>query len=369
MDFYTYVVDSDLKLNDWLNNTPGNDYTHVYIAPGRWKLDYDRVPRQSEWYLVEYPLLDTIGTKTIEGVSGSVICDDDYEGYLKSGVNLFNYNTLNYTNYIKGITVELNHVESYSGGYIFRKCANVYDCNIINLCHSNDDSNTIRSCEIFFSECINIHDNFIKFGTTSTYSGQYGSFSIFENCVNITNCIVEYIQDSDNVYVTSDDGYNYYFDNCKNIYNVIFYTDSPTEKLKLNGMLEFSVNHSCNLMHVINKTDYVTDSDYGQYAGINNNGIDNVYECSARKSFDEYSTGISHCMGLDKYSDSETIPSPIIGGFWRKTIYSGDAPHSSSWPRYSNANHVHTSSQTVSQYAALNTADGGYNNFKIEYTQ
>ena len=165
MDFYTYVVDSDLKLNDWLNNTPGNDYTHVYIAPGRWKLDYDRVPRQSEWYLVEYPLLDTIGTKTIEGVSGSVICDDDYEGYLKSGVNLFNYNTLNYTNYIKGITVELNHVESYSGGYIFRKCANVYDCNIINLCHSNDDSNTIRSCEIFFSECINIHDNFIKFGS------------------------------------------------------------------------------------------------------------------------------------------------------------------------------------------------------------
>ena len=50
----TYVVDSQAKFTDWVNNASGNDYTHVYIASGT--------------YTSSTPLnLTTTGTKTIQG--------------------------------------------------------------------------------------------------------------------------------------------------------------------------------------------------------------------------------------------------------------------------------------------------------------
>lgn len=63
MSGYTYVVDSDQALLDWANNVGGNDYTHVLVKRGTWKMS-EQVPGIN---------LTQAGTKTVTGEPGNKI--------------------------------------------------------------------------------------------------------------------------------------------------------------------------------------------------------------------------------------------------------------------------------------------------------
>lgn len=70
---YTYIVDSDQKLRDWANNVSGNDYRHVLIKSGQWKLT-------ASSFTLGYAInLTKTLTWTVDGEVGSEIIITNYQ--------------------------------------------------------------------------------------------------------------------------------------------------------------------------------------------------------------------------------------------------------------------------------------------------
>ena len=191
----TYVVDSDLKLTNWLHNVSGNDYTHVYIAPGRWKVDHD------DYTLVQK--LDTIGTKTIEGADGSVICDDDSE-YVNSDdendYSLLSYNTLPTTKdyWIKGLHIEFRKF-TYSYEGIIQKCANISNCYFYKVTDKVAEIGTGIGPGVTLKHCYNISNCTFISGFESTAVGTAGDCEMVSSCSFIYNCTAFIKFESSNV--------------------------------------------------------------------------------------------------------------------------------------------------------------------------
>jgi hypothetical protein len=103
---FTYLVDSDAALAAWANNTAGNDYTSVLIAPGTWISGAE-------------VNLTNAGTKVVVGMPGSKLSFTSAYG--------LRYTSRPTTNdyRMEGVNVEINNGSSVYG---FANCANLTLC-------------------------------------------------------------------------------------------------------------------------------------------------------------------------------------------------------------------------------------------------
>lgn len=283
---YTYIVDSDQALNNWLHGISGNDYTHVFIAPGRWSIDYAQV--ETIKYLDDV----SIGTKTITGVPGSVICDDDNDYTdLYDGFAILKYQTLPTKDYfIKGITFEFKKVMVYnsSDGYftILSKCINIINCNILSI-------STRPSCSAPIAcayACTNISNCTFSTGYASTVTGGQGHIDAVQNCINIYNCIFNIINEAQNDASPSDNSFTF-VSGCINIYNCVMFGELDSKLTRDSMPSGFWGCKNINNVIVYNAADY--GDSIGMCAQVNN--------CIALFFGDN--TAMSHCCGytIDQY--------------------------------------------------------------------
>ena len=138
----TYIIDDDNKLNDWLINKFGNDYTYVFIKKGNYIVE-DSANIKS---------LDAIGTKVIAGEYPTI----NYNG----NKTLFNIEEDSVPIFINNTIVKTGVAAA------FNNCKNIYNC----IATSND---------ITFNNCKNIYN-------CEGISVNEGS--CFNNCIGLYNC-------------------------------------------------------------------------------------------------------------------------------------------------------------------------------------
>ena len=216
---YTYVVDSSEALNNWLHGVSGNDYTRVYITPGRHVIDYtalDQIKRMDS---------ADIGTVTIEGAVGAVICDDDqadlYDTY--NDYYLIRYTNRNKTGYIKNVTFDIRH---YGPTVLVRNCDNITNCKFNALYGLALSSPTdLQRAETWcIEESDNVNNCICHYGYLSTAAvSNVGYKRVFSNCKNVIGCTVYVHGESDQTDPTSEDGEFCAFSDCIRVVNCTVY--------------------------------------------------------------------------------------------------------------------------------------------------
>ena len=215
----TYVVDSNTALMNWLTGVSGNDYTHVYIAPGRWSIDYSSI--DSKKHLDDV----SIGTKTIDGAPGSVICDDNND-YFDTADHEFG-GILGYTTqptkdcYIKNVSFEFSKALTYTpsdGEFsILYNCINIINCNV-SAVQTHSTGSAPLACAW---KCINIFNCTFSTGYSSAVVSGQNHIDSIAYCKNIANCIFNIINDAQN-YADEDSSF-YFVDSCANISDCVVY--------------------------------------------------------------------------------------------------------------------------------------------------
>jgi hypothetical protein len=237
---YTYVVNSDQTLRDWLTGVPGNDYTTVYIAEGAYTLTF---LTQNEG-----KRLNEVGTKGIIGAKGSKIyitdvgptayglfsymVQPDYNdtayfitgltiikhpriGTLTIGVTCF-HNCVNISNCIID-TIQTDN--SIFLGIVFALCKNIASCKINNqfmcdgmnifyasdyitdcVCTGKYDPINTASVMAFYMTCTNIKNCTSTFYIKPT-TLHFASIRIYINCTNLINCTTTINTDAADVVV------------------------------------------------------------------------------------------------------------------------------------------------------------------------
>lgn len=184
---FTYIVDSDVKLANWLNGVPGNDYSSVLVKTGTW--NYNGIP---------LPLDDnSINTKKIIGEYNSVIHisadgdNDDVVG-LKNGEYIYNiilsvsntgtssametYGFVSCDNLTNcSVVIDVNEVNSRVYGYY--RCHKLLDCN----------ANTTGVLSVCFDECEELNRCEANADTYETIQGATGSMC-FSLCRRLNYC-------------------------------------------------------------------------------------------------------------------------------------------------------------------------------------
>lgn len=247
---FTYIVDSNAKLNAWVDNVGGNNYSRVLIKSGNW--NYSGIG------VSEFNLTAT-QTYYVEGENGSSISLTEMS---------MKYTTLNYSTSMYNVTVSNYASDSFP---TFLKCANMYNC--IGLCFSNcinmyGCKNTTTVPYITFNTCSNLIKT-LAFGTTGYSScsniccGSFNSMSsgtfngylncsniskskailstgtqtqtAFSGCTNISQCYTSVASDTSTTTI-----YGYY--NCKNINEskVEFLSGNINNKTGFNGCTQIS---------------------------------------------------------------------------------------------------------------------------------
>lgn len=174
----TFVVDNNTALAEWVNNTAGNDYTHVLIKPG-------------SFFINKTIDLELTGTKTIVGMAGNKI---RVAGETMVGVK--GSNILNNDCFIMGLNVE---VTEGKGVIAFQSCNHLLKCSGIIRCTSLDKFAAFYQCN-YLSHCLafctshgtgayaysgcKYLDNCYGYTQTTTGHGSY----CFDNCSSLNNC-------------------------------------------------------------------------------------------------------------------------------------------------------------------------------------
>lgn len=295
----TYVVDSSQKLNNWLHGVVGNDYTHVYIAPGRHVLDYTQAST------VKYLDDVSIGTKTITGAPGSVICDDT-NTHSEDETHKFTHGVFGYQTrptkdcFIKGLTIEISKYcgdispSSETGrSYIFFNCINITECNItaVGTYDKGETGDTMGNGAplSIAAQCINISKCSFSTGYTSADGDEQGAIFAIHSCDNIDSCFFNIINES--THERGDDDTCFTFiGSCNNISNCVADISNMSYALGASP----SMFYACyNLTNIFVKSDDI------DYAGID--GCGQVTNCIAKYFEDCYA--MSHCCS---YSISQS---------------------------------------------------------------
>ena len=245
----TYVIDSSQALTNWITDAAGNDYTHIYIAPGRHVIDYTLFTVDPETGENSVKMLDSVNvdyehetatlvrrTKTIIGAPGAIICDDGQTDLTDSNVTQSNYLFQYEYSYadgeaqvqgyvatdecsIKNVTFELKHSGIGILLYGFRhienctfkvaldtvvsdvyteiprlptlaqRCTNIINCNTTYGCGPNANFNLVFA-EAFLG-CNNI-SNCDSFILVISHNVKYThELKIYDSCSNINNCNVD----------------------------------------------------------------------------------------------------------------------------------------------------------------------------------
>ena len=184
---FTYIVDSDVKLANWLNGVSGNDYSSVLVKTGTW--NYNGIPLSLDD--------NSVNTKKITGEYNSVIHisadgnNDDVVG-LKNGEHIYN---------IK-LFVSNTGTSSAMKTYGFVSCDNLTNCSVIidvdevnsrvygyYRCHKLLDCNayTTGVLSVCFDECEELSRCEATANTYETIQGATGSMC-FSLCRRLNYC-------------------------------------------------------------------------------------------------------------------------------------------------------------------------------------
>ena len=328
---YTYVVDSSEALMDWLTNAEGNDYTYVYIAPGRHVIDYTQLPN-----LV--PLQDGRDPETfedlpartlaIEGAPGAVICDDGQTDILPNGeirITLLSYsngsyNMINKDYSIKNVTFDIAHYGVRTLLYGFHRVVNC-DFNLVN--------NTVVPDSVYedyegtvicgaAADCFNIINCTCTFGFSETAQAKtyYGS-SAFSGCFTISNFYGQFETYSE------DDTITYYdmicmFDHCTALTDCVVFGGSVTVQREDDYSIGINAFHHCYMMSHCVSNGTCTDTDGNTLAKVTE--CKDLVSCYADR-FD-YCTKVIMCCKVD----TAAVPSftPRLGAYFNE-CYVDDA--------------------------------------------
>lgn len=291
----TYVVDSSQKLNDWLTGVAGNDYTHVFIAPGRHVLDYTQAST------VKYLDDVSIGTKTITGAPGSVICDDinthSEDETHKFAHGLFGYQTRPKKEcYIKNVTIEISKYcgdisPSYETGrsYLFYNCINIIGCNITAIGTYTKDNEGATMGDgappSIAARCVNIRNCYFNTGYSSADHHDQGTINAIAQCNDIDSCIFDITDES--TYDRGDDDTSFsYVYSCVNISNCISYGTVSSHL----GASPDIFNSCRNMTNII----VYDDNDPGDYSTVNLC----INLCNVISKYFDNCKAMSHCCGF-----------------------------------------------------------------------
>ena len=234
---YTYIIDSNQKLEDWANdvnpyddelNPTGNDYSYILIKKGIYEINTALEGGTGAAPLVVIDISNG-RTKKIVGEDDSKIVinniseSNTYLAVIKgivTGTSSDDISSNNSENYeIRNVYIEKGEVASKCYVKAFYKCINVFNCSSTTLSGTNNN---------IFELCININNCIIGLSNQNVAQckiiNNCKSKGYFGNCNNLNNCI-------------ADNGYNYckYLNNCISIgnqsglgtsteYSTLFYT-------------------------------------------------------------------------------------------------------------------------------------------------
>jgi hypothetical protein len=214
---FTYVVDSDETLADWVNNADGHDYTHVLIKAGTWSSDKE-------------VNLTAAGTKVVVGQIDSLLSFTSVNGLV--------YTSLPASNEYRmvGVNVLVNNY-----GFAFQNCINLTDCsgngqmvfyyctNLINCtCHSSSFNGNEAYSFFYCKKLINCYngnnnDGYHYFYHCDDLINCTGSDKCcFYYCANLSNCSSSNFtgcKNLTNCTCSGDTGIGFSFSNCKKLIN------------------------------------------------------------------------------------------------------------------------------------------------------
>jgi hypothetical protein len=186
---YTYVVDSDIKLEAWANNPTAANYTSVLIKKGTWSL-----VKQVNVYNGAAIDLDASSTKRIVGEAGSKLVFDltgstSQVACIKGKVDGTAPNLVNpgADHSIDGVILECIGAHEVYG---FSKCANVTNCEVT-VIRSNVGTGLKQAVSHGFNECTNLINcigNSKATGTSTSGDDGVGDATGFISCTNLINC-------------------------------------------------------------------------------------------------------------------------------------------------------------------------------------
>jgi hypothetical protein len=225
LDLFTYVVDCDEKLRNWVENNDGYDYTSVWIAEGTWEYKVTQ-PGGSPNIPVFAINFKTTGTKRIVGAPGSALQFTFTDATYAAGIGQ-DLTSLVAGCSITGVTLECHNESSSSNErycYGFFNCANLSYCtsNIFGAATAPDG--TAKGEGYGFYKCNDL-TNCVGNGTgegtnTGTGSGT-GIGTGFDNCDKLTNCVGTGNGKGSGVSTEADTGTGYGFNSCKTLTNCV----------------------------------------------------------------------------------------------------------------------------------------------------
>ncbi len=237
---YTYVVDSNKKLEDWAKNVSGNDYTSILIKKGEWTLN---IPADGSFIGIDF-----IKSNTIK-VSGEIGSSIHIKNIAYNGQYFGLYNNVPYDGYqyIKNIKVSCDS-GNVGDGTAFS------NFNKITNCIGNGISNASGAGIGYgygFSNCNNLTN---CSGTGIGFRTGCGFF----NCNNFTLCVGTGTGTGPVV----GTGYGYGFSNCNN-FTLCNGNGNGTNAGSLSGIITGCGFFKCNDFTLSNGTGTGTGSGKG----------------------------------------------------------------------------------------------------------
>ena len=165
-DYFTYVIDSQAKFDDWVNGVSGNDYSYVAIIGGKGSGSGGAYVQT-----ISNDLTDK--TKGIQGFCGARIEADVSREPVQYGLRYAV--TPSGTDYfIKDLTLDIIN------GYGFFNCTNLHNCTGISTSYVSGGSSPNG-----FFKCTNLHN---CIGTALGQGSYLGTINGFSDCTNLHNC-------------------------------------------------------------------------------------------------------------------------------------------------------------------------------------
>jgi len=295
----TFIVDSEIKFQKWVDNDPNNDYTHIKIKAGEYGV---AIPEGSEPVIN----LTNTGTVTITGEYGTILnCALEYDDIPRTNDYKVSDITLKYSNINKTYIENWTSFNIYAVGVnpvrsVCRRLRNLTNVRV-ELSPSSGfyyhNNNRIYG----FIGCYNLNNCSIIVNATTKITGEnYMSFGGFNRCFNMSNCVIEDI--AVNHTGLSDRG-PFCFNTCFNLHNCKILNVSGVATWHNRGFHNCMYLYNCE---VLNWTSITGNSgNRGQFTECRY-----LYGCKC------YTSGITKYLSCYNSKDnSVTVGNTAVGGW------------------------------------------------------
>lgn len=213
---YTYIVNNNTTLINWLTGVSGNNYSSVLIKPGQYTIN------SSDFANIKYLNSSAVGTHSITGANGVIYINIEDSNNLGLSSGLFRMNSgIAYKNYdfkMENCHFTINAINNSTTSYpiytILKKIKNISNC-VFDATLTNTPY-----CLYFLDDCESIDSCYTKL---ILYKSGIAEYFMFNNCRNLNNIKAEYTHNYSGYNRTVEGtGYNILFNSCTNISNVFF---------------------------------------------------------------------------------------------------------------------------------------------------